>query len=259
MAALLARRELADACPVATRSRSRDPQAVAAALRAGRRRGRARTARRSDPAAPAAGRPARSNIEASPGRTARPGRATPARQPRGRAAAMPSGPSRVEADIHLGARGPHERRGGEQRRDPATARHLQADGVGHARAERAVLGGGLSIDTLVPTCSRTARTACMPCVGSSTSSSPAGASAAYRAHRLRHRPGAVGVQAQHRLGPHGGAHRRHAPGVVAQPDLHLQAAKAGRRRRRRACSAAPARSVARERRVDGDMSSPAGR
>ena len=61
--------------------------------------------------------------------------------------------------VYLRAGGSHERGRGEQAGDASAARDLQADRVGHARAERAVLGAVSSIATRTATRSRTSRTA----------------------------------------------------------------------------------------------------
>ena len=90
-----------------------------------------------------------------------------------------------------------------------------------------------SIATRTATRSRTARMPCRPCVGSSTSSRPAGDERLDRADRLLDAPRAVGVQAQLRARAGGGARRRDAPGVVADADLDLQALEAFADRARR--------------------------
>ena len=101
-----------------------------------------------------------------------------------------------------------------------------------------------SIETRTATRSRTSRIACRPCVGSSTSSRPAGESASIVAHRLLDVPGAVGVEAQRHARPGGRARRGHAAGVVADADLQLHARRSPPAPPRAACSAAPARSSA---------------
>ena len=186
---------------------------------------------------------ARRTGRASPGRTAASARAR--RAPRRRAARRrPRAARRGRGQVDLGAGGAHERRRRHEAGDAAAAGDLQAHRIGHARrrARRARPPSRRS-----PRARRPARAPrgprCSPWVGSSTSSSPGRRERVDRAHCLLHAPGAVRVQAQRDLRPGGRAHGRHAPGVVADADLQLQAAEPARTAAA-ACSAAPARSVA---------------
>ena len=146
-------------------------------------------------------------------------------------------------DIGLRARGAHERRRRQQARDPAAAADLQAHRVGHARAQRAVLGRGL-----VDRDPRAHALAHLPDrvqpVGRLLHQlEPGRRQRLDRPHRLLDRPRAVRVQAQRDLRARRRAHRRHPRRVVPDPHLQLDAL-IPRSAAACACSAAPPRSVA---------------
>ena len=265
MAALLPAREPLQALPGGTALALENPRAVAvrSADRGARHahrivtrvaappRARASAARRS-PRCAGSGSSSPRTSRASPGRTGAPGRARPAPPPRAAPRPRPAGrrgsrrrtTSAPEARTSVAA--------ASSARDAAAARDLQADRVRHARAERAVLGRGLVDRDPRATRSRTSRIACEAVGRLLDQLQPRGRERLDRPHRLLDRPGAVGVQAQGRLGPAAARTAATRAGVVAQPNLQLDAVKPRRRPRARACSAAPSRSVARDRRVHRD-------
>ena len=155
-------------------------------------------------------------------------------------------------EVDLGARGAHERGGGEQRaRCRRSARSSGRPRRRRRRRARRARRRSRRSRRAPPRARAPARIAREAVHGllDQLEARPARARRSPRtACSTFHAPLASRRSAHLRAG--GGAHRRHAPGVVADADLQLQAAEARRARPRAACSAAPARSSGGERRVD---------
>ena len=136
---------------------------------------------------------------------------------------MPIGPSNVDDDVDVGARGAHERGLRQQAGDAAAARHLQAHGVGDLRGQRAGLARGL-VHRHAHGDAVAHRAQLLDAVDGLLDELEArGGERLDRAHRLVDLPGAVGVQAQLGVVADRRADGGDAPGVVADADLDLHA------------------------------------
>ena len=192
---------------------------------------------------------ARPHAAAARARRARRRRARPRRPRAGRRASRPHTPPRRR-----------RARARPRRAAPRCPRSARSSGTPRRprpRSSAPCSAAVSSIATRTATRSRTSRTAASPCTGSSTSSRPAGESASMlrTACSTLHAPLASTRSAT--CGPGRRAHRRDASRVVADPDLHLQAAEARARPRAAACSAAPARSSAESVALTGTARAPA--
>ncbi len=251
------RRRAATACRSRTRAGGRRARSARArALERRRRPSPAPRAPRSRPSRTGSGSRGPRTARASPGRSAAAARAR--RAPRRRA---PRRPRRAGRRASRPGR-PRRRRRARAWRPPA-GRRCRRSGRSSGRPRRprrppsAPCSAAVSsIATRTATRSRTSRTASQAVRRLLDELQAGGGERVDRAHRLLDVPRAVGVEAQRHRGSGRGADRRHAPGVVADADLQLHARRSPSRTAAAACSAAPARSSARQRRVDGHLARP---